>query len=59
MIHKPVVGEINIFGDNHPVMDRTHGFTFVPSVTDYIVARPFIFVFRCNVDSRFLYSYIG
>ena len=59
MIHKPVLGGINIFGDNHLVTGRTNGFTFVPSVTDYIVAIPFIFVFRCNVDSRFLYSYIG
>ena len=46
MIHKPVVGEINILGENHPVTYGTNGFTFVPYVTDYIVTRPFIFVIR-------------
>ena len=46
MIHKPVVDEINIFGENHPVTYGTNGFTFVPYVTDYMVTRPFIFVIR-------------
>ena len=45
-IHKPVVGEIKVFGENHAFMYETNEFTLVSYVTDYVVNRPFIFVFR-------------
>ena len=46
MGHKAVVGKIIIFGEICLVTYVTTGFILVTYVTDYIVARPFIFVLR-------------
>ena len=36
-IHKPVVGEIKVFGENHAFMYETNEFTLVSYVTDYVL----------------------